>query len=147
MCVIVVEIESNTEDNQVSRSAKTGFAPVVLIALGAFVAVVVMRTAHRAESTVMLSNGQKLFTLNDFDSGRVSYPSQNLANGQGQITPPALGGADHSHVFWSNGTFTRACVFHQAEGTMLRFSPVCWRAKQRGASLHAWCTVLYAGTC
>ena len=104
--IIVIETESNTEDNQVSRSAKTVFAPVVLIALGAVVAVVVMRTAHRAESTVMLSNGQKLFTLNDFDSGRVSYPSQNLANGQGQITPPALGGADHSHVFWSNGTFT-----------------------------------------
>ena len=29
--------------------------------------------------------GQMLFTLNDFTSGRVEYPSQNLANGPGNF--------------------------------------------------------------
>jgi len=78
----------------------------VALAAGALVAVVTMGSAaggRRAQPAVLLGNGQKLFTLNDFDTGRVSYPSQNLANGQGQILPPALGGAEHSHVMWGNG--------------------------------------------
>jgi hypothetical protein len=77
----------------------------IALAAGALVAIVTVGSVagRRAQPAVLLGNGQKLFTLNDFDTGRVSYPSQNLANGQGQITPPALGGAEHSHVMWGNG--------------------------------------------
>lgn len=42
----------------------------------------------------------ELFTLNDFDTGRVSYPSQNLANGPPPL-PASLGGSEHAHVMWA----------------------------------------------
>ena len=55
---------------------------------------------------------QQLFTLNDFSSGRVEFPSQNLANGAGDpmmeadglklgAPHPASNGADHAHVMWA----------------------------------------------
>jgi len=79
------------------------------VALGALAAVALVSLHGSQHTTELASNpgfkpykGQMLFTLNDFASGRVSYPSQNLANGQG-IPQPAANGADHSHVMWGNG--------------------------------------------
>jgi len=72
------------------------------VALGAIAAVALVSLHGSSHHTTELEsnpgfkpyNGQMLFTLNDFTSGRVSYPSQNLANGQG-IPQPAANGADH----------------------------------------------------
>jgi hypothetical protein len=72
-------------------------AALFALALGALAAVAVVSLRSSSAHTV------ELFTLNDFDTGRVSFPSQNLANGQGIQAPVAPGGPDHSHVMWSNG--------------------------------------------
>jgi len=72
-------------------------AALFALALGALAAVAVVSLRSSSARTV------ELFTLNDFDTGRVSFPSQNLANGQGIQAPVAPGGPDHSHVMWSNG--------------------------------------------
>ena len=77
------------------------------VALGALAAVAVVRLRSSASwerSTKLYGSGfrpyqgQMLFTLNDFKTGRVSFPSQNLANGQGVPEPVSPGGPEHSHV-------------------------------------------------
>jgi hypothetical protein len=82
------------------------------VALGALAAVAVVRLRSSASwerSTKLYGSGfrpyqgQMLFTLNDFKTGRVSFPSQNLANGQGVPEPVSPGGPEHSHVLWGNG--------------------------------------------
>jgi hypothetical protein len=76
---------------------------LVAVSLGviASVAVVSLRGSQRSSELLSFKpyKGQMLFTLNDFNSGRVSYPSQNLANGQGIPQPAATGGPDHRFVF------------------------------------------------
>jgi hypothetical protein len=79
--------------------APAGVAATTAITLGALAGLAVILSLHGASQRSELISisaskssgfkpykGQMLFTLNDFASGRVEYPSQNLANGPGNFS-------------------------------------------------------------